>query len=230
MTRQKGIEKQYQEIPERRQEIQSILEKIERDIQTTQEQLKHHELEQRAMELELRQGQEARVKKESLINTLKTPKEYQATQTEIETLDKKNSRLEEKLIQLLDSIEQDKKTLEARQKELEEKRPGFEKELSELTEREQALNASVEAAQEETKSVAGKLGNDLYRRFERVFLNRGGIAISPANSGHCGVCNIRLTPRLIQLAKRGQDIVTCEGCSRFLYWDHSQDEDEFRAL
>lgn len=230
MSSQRDIEKQYQEIPKRREEMQSILRQLEEDIHRTQDQIKHTEVEIKTTELDLRQGQEARVKKESLANTLKTPKEVQANKSEIENLDRKNTRLEERIVELMDQVEKGKKALEAKKAELEAKRSQFASELQELDDREKSLGGKVEAARNVTQSVAKNIGPDLFRRFERVFKVKQGMAVATANGGHCGGCNIRLTPRLIQLAKRGQDIVICEGCSRFLYWDASLEEENLTAL
>ena len=226
LSTQREIEREYEEIPRRREQILSYIQSLKAEAKTAEEQFKKHEVEQKTREMELQEGQSMRVKKEAQLLSLKTNKEYQATLSEIEALDRKNSRLEEKIIELMDLVEKERTILKDKQKELTEKETEFHRELEGLIEREKSLSERVEKAGAEVKLVLNKVDKNLYRRFLRVFDGKQGVAIAIANGGHCGACNIRLTARLIQLAKRGQDIVICEGCSRFLYWDHSLDDDQ----
>jgi len=230
MATQKEIEDDYEEIPKRRNEIQSTLGSIQQEIEEVQERLKKHEVEQKSTDMELQQGQESRVKKEAQLFSIKSPKELQAVQSEIENLDRKNSRLEEKSLELIDKIEAEKKALKEKKEELDKKEKEFEKEQKELDEREQGLSTQLEEAQNNTQEIANRLAPNLYQKFMRVFKGRNGVAVASANEGYCGACNVQLTPRLIQMAKRGQDIVQCEGCSRFLYWDTSLEEDDLESL
>ena len=32
--------------------------------------------------------------------------------------------------------------------------------------------------------------------------------------GSCGACHVRLRPQVVNLARRGDDLVTCDGCHR----------------
>jgi len=182
------------------------------------------------LELELQENQAKRMKKESQLFSIKNEKEYQATLSEIESLDRKNTRNEERILELMENVEKDKATLDKNRKELKEKEAEYAKELKDLDERDQSLNERVEAARAATETVRATVSPDLYARFLRVFDGKNGVAIADSNSGHCGECSIRLTPRLMQLAKRGQDIVMCEGCQRFLYWDLELEEESLDAL
>ncbi|MGC9327606.1 MAG: zinc ribbon domain-containing protein [Candidatus Hinthialibacter sp.] len=227
---QRKLELQYEEIPKRKNEIQTFLKNLEDETQAAEEQYKQYEIEQNNVEIELRQGQEDRVKKEAQLMTIKNNKEYQAMLTEIETLDRRNSRNEERLIELIDAVEKQRDILQEKKNELGKRRSDFQSELDELEKTVKGLTQKVEAARQETERIKERVDPVLFQRFVRVFHGKQGIAVATANGGYCGACSIRLTPRLIQLAKRGQDIVVCEGCQRFLYWDHSLDEDQLDAL
>lgn len=230
LSAQRELEQQYEEIPKRQDEIQSFLKNLEEEAKAAEQRFKQHEIDQKTLELDLQESQDARVKKEAQLMTIKNNKEYQATLAEIESLDRRNARNEERLIELMDAVEKQRKILDEKKKELEERRITFQSELTELSEREKGLNGKVEAARQETDRIKNRVDPTLYQRFVRVFHGKHGIAVATANGGHCGACSIRLTPRLVQLARRGQDIVVCEGCQRFLYWDHSLDEDQLGTL
>ncbi len=230
LSEQREIENEYNIIPQKREQLLSFINNLKSEAKYAEEQFKRHEVEQKNCELELQHGQETRVKKEAQLHSIKTNKEYQATLAEIESLDRKNQRIEEKLLELLDLVEKERQTFTEKKKELEEKEAVFQQELKELEEREKTLNERLQKAKAATEEVSQKVNPDLYRRFVRIFRNKNGVAVATANGGHCGACNIKLTPRTLQMAKRGQDIVVCEGCSRFLYWDHSLEEDQIASL
>ena len=227
---QRDTQLEYEKIPKRRDQILSYIQNLKEEANAAEERFIKHEIEQKNFELELQQGQETRVKKEAQLLSIKNNKEYQATLSEIETLDRKNSRAEEKLIELMDLVEKERKILAEKKQELKDKESGFQQELDELDKQEKASTAQLNEAKTKADEVGELVPPDLYQRFVRVFESKGGVAIATANGGHCGVCNIRLTPRLIQLTKRGQDIVFCEGCARFLYWDASLEEDRLDTL
>lgn len=230
LTEQREIEKEYNEIPRRRQEIQDELQKLEQQVQEAEERYKANEVERSNADLELQKGQESRVRKESQLHTIKNEREYKATLSEIENLDRKNGRLEERILQLMEQLEKDKQFIEEKKQELEKKKEVHQKELDELDEREKELSPRMEEAKAAVDEVSKNMQPDLYNRFLRVFNAMNGQAIAHANEGHCGGCSIQLTPRIMQVAKRGQDIVQCEGCSRFLYWDTSLDEEQLGEL
>lgn len=230
LSEQRDIQAEYDRIPARRAEIDAVLGAVREEIARTEEEIKQREIERNSCEMELKNGQETRVKKESQLHAIKNEKEYKATVSEIETLDRKNTRLEEKTIALMEGVDTLRKTLEEKQAELERKKASFEDELRELDNRESTLTPRMEEAKTSVDQVVKRVRPDLYRRFLTVFEGKQGQAIATANDGHCGMCNMRLTPRVMQIAKRGQDIVQCESCARFLYWDQSLEEEQLGAL
>lgn len=230
LSAQRELELEYKEIPARRSEIQAGLTALETEIEETANRLQTNQLEHKTRELELKSNQESRVKKEAQILAVKNTKEQEAINHEIEALDKKNARLEERILTLLDAIEKDTARLAEKKEALAQRTAGFQDELDRLAKAESSLTRRLEQAKAITQEIIPRINIALYRRFQKIFDSKNGVALTTANGGYCGACNIRLTPRTMQLAKRGQDIVTCEGCSRFLYWDESLEEDEFGAL
>ncbi|RJP34956.1 MAG: hypothetical protein C4527_01420 [Candidatus Omnitrophota bacterium] len=230
LSEQQEIENEYKVIPNKRNQLLSFINNLKEETKLAEHKFKQHEVEQKNCELELQQGQETRVKKEAQLLTIKTNKEYQATLSEIDALDRKNTRNDEKLLELIELVEKEREIYHEKKKEFEEKESKFHNELNELEEREKGLAARLEKAKSKTQTVAQNVNPDLYRRFIRVFQGKQGVAVATANGGHCSACSIKLTPRTLQMARRSQDIVVCEGCSRFLYWDAALEEDQSVSL
>lgn len=222
---QRKIEKEYNEIPKRRGEIEGVLQALRDQIQQAEERLKANVLEHSTSDLDLKKAQELRVRKESQLQTIKNDKEYQATTAEIANLDKRNSRLEDRIIELMELIENDQKLIAEKKTALEVKEASFQDELKALHKEENSLSPRMEEAKASVDSITVNIPAELVSKFKVIFQGKNGIAIASANEGFCSVCNIRLTPRIMQLAKRSQDLVHCEGCSRFLYWATEKEEE-----
>ena len=57
--------------------------------------------------------------------------------------------------------------------------------------------------------------SDLY---ERVRKARRGVALAEAREGCCTACNVRLRPQVYNEVRTNQSVVTCESCSRIVYY------------
>ena len=134
------------------------------------------------------------------------------------------------MIELMEEIDKAKKVIEEKTAELELKKSQFSGELGSLEDRASEMNASIEGAKAASQEVVDQVNPNLYQRFIRVFNSRNGLAVVAANNGHCGGCSVRLTPRIMQLVKRGQDVVQCEACHRFLVWENDELIEDDQAL
>ncbi|MDP8245628.1 MAG: hypothetical protein P9L94_16205 [Candidatus Hinthialibacter antarcticus] len=230
LSEQREIESEYDIIPKRRQEIEGLFGALEDAVEAAKTKIQECETEQKTRELDLSSNQDKRVKKEAQLLSIKNKKEYDATLGEIEALDKKNQRIETRMLELMESVEKANKTIEEKTAELDLKKSQFSGELGALEDRASEMNSSIEEAKSASQEVVDKVNPSLYQRFIRVFNSRNGLAVVPANNGHCGGCSVRLTPRIIQLVKRGQDVVQCEACHRFLVWESDELIDDDQAL
>jgi predicted nucleic acid-binding Zn-ribbon protein len=55
-------------------------------------------------------------------------------------------------------------------------------------------------------------------KFERILKSKNGIGIVPVVQDSCDGCHMKIPPQLIGRVRRGQDLVACLNCSRFLYF------------
>lgn len=230
LSEQREIESEYSIIPRRRREIEDMFGAIQKEIDAAQAKIQECETEQKARDLDLKSNQDKRVKKEAQLLSIKNKREYDATLAEIEALDKKNQRIESRMLEMMEEIEKAKKIIEEKNAELELKKSQFSGELSTLEDRANDMSASIENAKSASQKVVDKVNPNLYRRFIRVFDSRHGLAVVPANNGHCGGCSVKLTPRIMQLVTRGQDLVQCEACHRFLIWESDELLEDDQAL
>lgn len=156
--------------------------------------------------------------KEQLM-AVKTNKEYTTMLHEIEVCKKEIDKFEEGLIQTMYDLD----TLQVEVKKEEEicrqsrKRIEDEKMRAsgEVTEAEKELG-TLEARKAEIEST---LPANILRDFNSIAEIRGGVAVARAEDFTCLECKLKLRPQIFIEVKGNNALITCDNCSRFLYWE-----------
>jgi predicted nucleic acid-binding Zn-ribbon protein len=145
-------------------------------------------------------------------------KEYETAMRETDALQKQIAAFEAKDLEKAAEAETVAKELEERADEinsLEGKRQAaldaFDAELAKS-----AKELKAESARRET--VFATLPERLAAVYNRLALrSRDGIAVAEVVKGACSACFMSLRPQMQLEVKRGEEIITCESCSRILY-------------
>ena len=169
------------------------------------------------IELELGTKEESIKKLQTQLYQLKTNKEYQTMLKEIGDTKADASVIEDKAIQVLEQIdkikieiEKEKQNLQGEEKLLSEQKKNIENRIKEIEERMAQLEA-------QRKQVTPGLDSKILAQYERILLNRDGLAIVNVNNDSCQGCNLHVPPQVINLIKMYERIVICEACNRILY-------------
>lgn len=219
MADQRRLEKELLKIPDSIRTIEQQITQVREALEEAERTFKDHELQLRVKEMELLETQEKEGKINSRLYQIKTNKEYQAALQEIENFKTLRERIEEGIIILMDTVDEERDRLKERREEVKAQGERLKSTLEGLQRRNGEIGEEIESARKRAEEASAQVQPDLLNRFKRVFDGKGGVALTPANGGYCHSCQVRLTPHVVQVVQRGQDFVTCEGCSRFLYWD-----------
>jgi predicted nucleic acid-binding Zn-ribbon protein len=153
------------------------------------------------------------------LSAVKTNREYQAMQHEIETAKRERDAAEDKVLERMEQIEAltaevkqaeaaraaEKKAVDAEKAALATELAGDEKTLAEKTAARDALVASVEPR--------------LMSLFQQVAKVRKGVALSMATrDGLCSICHVRMRPQVFQQVRQNDAVIQCDSCQRILYW------------
>ncbi len=188
-------------------------------VDAAKERLKVNQEERRALEKDAALYQGRLTKFKDQLAAVKTNREYQAMQHEIETATRELGAAEEKVLERMvdgDAVTAEIKAAEtqlsAKQKEIDAEKKALTGELAEV---EDSLAKALAAR---TTLVAG-LDARIVGLFEQVGKQRKGISISMATrDGLCSVCHVRLRPPVFQQVRQNSSIVQCESCQRILYY------------
>jgi predicted nucleic acid-binding Zn-ribbon protein len=146
-------------------------------------------------------------------------KEYETAMRETDALQKQITAFETQVIEKLTAIEEVEKELTDRADEintLDSKRDAAIAEFDSQLKKDRAELAEAETLRE---GVFVTLPSNLAAVYNRLAQrSRDGIAVAEVVNGSCSACFMALRPQMLMEVRRGEQIVTCESCTRILYF------------
>jgi uncharacterized protein len=204
--------------PQRLQAADDRLSEAKRLVDDVKHRLKENQEIRRTLEKDAAVFQGRLTKFKDQLFEVKTNREYQAIQKEIEIAQGELRAVEDKVLErmieadgLVVDVKKAETSLATQQKDIEaEKRQLAE----ELVFTEQSLKDSLA----ERERLVREIDPHNLAVFEQVMRARRGVAVCPAADGLCSICHVRLRPQVFQEIRRNDSIIQCESCHRILYY------------
>lgn len=202
----------------RREEVAQGLSGAKGHLETVKEKIAGIEKKRRDREREVESLLAEERKFQGQLPAVKKNEEYQALLHEIAAVKEKRSAVETDVLMAFE--EEERATAE---------KPGAEKALADAealvreatatVDREEAeARAQLEALDAERAGLMAKLPAATRSRYERVHASRDGRAVVAITKSSCGGCYRNLPPQALQEARRGDRVLTCDGCGRMMVW------------
>ncbi len=152
-------------------------------------------------------------------------KEYETAMRETDALQKQIAGFETEIEEKSAAIEEVESELSTRTEEIDsldakrdEALNGFDAELS-------ANRAELKTDEAKREEVFQTLPKQLASVYDRMAQrSRDGIAVAAVVNGSCSACFMSLRPQVQVEVKRGDQIITCESCTRILYVPRQAEE------
>lgn len=205
--------------PQRLQDADARLQEATDALSAARERLKQSQEQRRAVEKDATMYQSRLGKFKDQLSEVKTNREYQAIQKEIEVAQTELGTVEEKVLErmmeadaLAGEIKHAEMACAARQKEIDAEKKMLTQELADD-------EASLDQATAARGVLLAEIDPALAALFDQVAKARKGVAISSATrDGLCSLCHVRLRPFVFQQVRRNDSIIQCESCRRILYY------------
>ena len=198
-----AIQKDYEAVLAERQAIESALAEaskghkdLELDIESKRDEIK-----------KLRQQMQA----------VRNQKEYSAALNSIDSIQKALTQAEDRLLAKMGGVEDAKKRQEAaspRWKEIEGRHDAINARWQEEKKR---LEERLAKLHYEQKFLEKDLPAPLLSLFQKILKLRQGQAVVPVEAKSCSGCHILLRPQQYADIAKGESLVRCDQCQRFLY-------------
>jgi len=212
------LEGRTQRIPEEIEALNRTLDEGRQTLAEKERLVEEDQARQRELDLEVGSLRDKLSKFKTQLMEVKTNKEYQAVLHEIEGAEREIEAKEDQILEGMMAIEEQEKVVQEAQRE-------HEKEEKEILSRQSQLESSAAQAeseiaglQKERGQLEGEIPEELTHQYQKIASVRNGVAIAEARDQSCQGCHVKLRPQLFTEIRANQRIITCENCSRFLYY------------
>ena len=172
----------------------------------------------RKLETEIQDHREKISKYRDQSLAVKTNEQYKALLHEIEFAEQHIRAAEDKILEGMVDSEAREAAVKAAEAELWEEKAEIEKEKAEArarTAEDEKLLAEQNARRD---ALRAGIAPDVLAHYDRLLHHRK-TAVSEAREQKCAACNVLLRPQTYNEVKNNEQIMTCDSCSRILYYD-----------
>ncbi len=213
------LRKQEQDKPLELEQITAEVAAQDTKVKAVETRVTALQLSQKGKEGDL-QSREATIKKlQGQLFQLKTNREYTTMQHEISATKADNSVLEEEILKLFDAIDQTKQERQAEQQRLAKEQERLKTEQARIEQELAQIRERVARLERDRQSLIPAVPTQALRVYERILVVREGLALVPLLDNACGGCHRRMPPQVVNEVYLKAKLVTCENCSRILYFD-----------
>jgi len=204
--------------------IETLKEQV-RDVEETivegEAKLKELEKGRRLEEIELEEAQDELKKYQQQLYKIKTNREYDAIQAEIDAQKARVAEQEENILNIMTTSEELTETMQERAEELAQLKAQNAPQWEQLERELGSIEDKMAVEQDRRKNVTARMDKEILATYERIRMGKNGLAIVAIRKRACGGCFTTLPPQKIQEVRRTNMILTCENCGRILYWDET---------
>lgn len=212
------LEEEKRALPEALEGAKAAIKRAEEEAHSMKEELKALHAKKKDFELESEEKKEAVAKYQKQQFDVKTNVEYQALQKEIVNRQVENSRVEDRILEVMLEIEEHEGRIRSGEDAVKAKGVELVAEGKKVAEEGARVAARMAAIVAERDALLPGIDEAVLRRYQRIFKNKKGTAIVPLADYICGGCHMHLPPQSTHLVRKGDELVICENCSRILYW------------
>ncbi len=211
------IEKELAEVDDRigalNSELTEYEEKVARNEQTLDELRKQY----RSDESEVQMIESQIAKSQEKLGAVKTNKEYQSTLKEIDDLKAKTSRVEDRMLEVLDQIESAERLGRHDEADLAEVKIQVKEKQEQIRSNSERQRKILASRTQERDGVLENLDSNTKAHYKRVKRQGNGIAIAAVINAVCQVCRMNIPPQLFNELMRMDNMLMCPNCQRIIY-------------
>jgi predicted nucleic acid-binding Zn-ribbon protein len=180
--------------------------------------IKANEAGRRKLEADIQAFQQKIVKYREQSSSVKTNVEYRALMHEVEFTEKQISGCEDKILELMISLEAEEKSLKSAEIDLKAEAAEVEKEKTEARARTAEDEKLLHELGEKRVQLRSGVSEGALAHYDRVMRQRKS-AVAEARDQKCTACFVVIRPQTWQEVRSREQVVTCSSCGRILFYD-----------
>jgi len=203
--------------PKEIQAIDVAFEEKKKHLAELEQALLNLQKQRKDRELELASKEENTRKLEGQLYSLKTNKEYQTMLQQIQDSKADASVIEDHILGLFEHTDKTKNDAAQEKQRLQQEEKVSQEQKRLIEARIKEIDGRIAQLESQRNQITPFLDKKLLSQYERILLNRDGLAIVSVKDNSCGGCNMFVPPQVINLIRMYERIITCEVCNRILY-------------
>ena len=172
----------------------------------------------RDLESESNINAEMIVKSNEKLRAVKTNKEYQSILKEIDEVRRKNSGIEDRMLEQLETIESAEAAVDAKETELAGFVQSYREKKETFAAKEKRERQAVEALNEKKARISANADPQLITVLDDVKKKVRGLAVVPVQQAICMGCHMNIPAQLFNELQRFDELRFCPHCHRIIYW------------
>ncbi len=200
------------------QTLQAQLHEFTRALDERKSRLSANQKERRDLEGDLQAIRAKISKHKDQLYEVKTNEQYRAMLKEIEGEEENIRKGEDRILEKMVEAEQIDKLIREASGRLDSEKARVQSEVSRLEalrKESEQTRAQLQARREELTKA---LSEETLRLYEKLRKARNGMALAEVRDGLCTGCHVRLRPQAYNDVRSSELLLTCETCSRILYY------------
>lgn len=174
------------------------------------------------MELEIKTTDERIKKSTETLRQVKTDREYQVLQREIDNNKKRLEQLEDALLKIFDEKDDQEKIVQEQTLDLEQLTSKIRSEQADIDRKCEDDRELLDTYRQQKEDIGATLSPDLLRTFDEISGTSGGLAVAEVRNEVCRGCFMNIPPQLYIEVQRGKDLILCPQCNRILYFSNPE--------
>ena len=213
------LQKEIAALPRHVAGIEKALDSHNRRLEVDRAALAGNQKERKRLDGEIQVQNQKISKFRDQMLSAKTNEQYRAFQNEIEFCEKEIRKHEDRILELMTESEPLDLAVKAAETALKKEKEQVEAEKKVAVQKTEADKKQLDRLMVERKTVTEQLKAPLLKEYQRIRVKwKTNLVAAEANDGRCTACNMSLRPQFFQDLRRGETVMACESCGRFLYY------------
>jgi uncharacterized protein len=215
--------------PARQQGLEAALASARQILETERGRLTANQGARREVEKALSMQQARLSKYRDQLMEVKTNREYQAMQKEIEVAQQEIRKDEDRLLEQMIAFDEITLHIKEAEEAFRRDQAACDAERAALAAQIVEAHAAIPSLAAERAALAATISPPVLALFDRLLQHRKTSAVAPVRDGRCSACQVRIRPQTVQEIRRNESVLQCDSCQRILYFEGSSTQADASA-
>jgi predicted nucleic acid-binding Zn-ribbon protein len=215
-----ALDKEVAALPKHIAVIERALESHVRKLEADKAALTANQKDRKKLEGDIQMHQQKISKLRDQMLGAKTNEQYKAFQHEIEFIEKEIRQAEDRILELMTESEPLDQNVKKAEKALAEEKKSVEAEKAQARDRTAVDQKELDTLRQKRAESVAKLPKASLAAYEKIRKRfNNSTVVAEAINGRCSGCQINLRPQFLQDLRKGDQLMFCESCGRFLFYN-----------